>query len=253
MTREDDRAAGQGTATPGEPIAAATVILIRDTDDGIETLMLRRNSRLEFAGGMWVFPGGRVEEADRSDPLSAAVASGGSADVEIETARRAAVRETREESGLVVAPATMIPFSHWSPPAIAPKRFLTWFFIAEAPAGTVAIDRGEIHDHAWMRPAVALAERDAGSIELTPPTWVTLFELSHWASTAEACAAARTRRPERFVTRVALTDDGPVALWHGDAGYPDSDATRPGPRHRLLLGKTRWRYERTVGRQEAAP
>ena len=50
---------------PGsEPVAAATVILLRDTDTGLETLMLRRNSKIAF-GGMWVFPGGRVDDEDR--------------------------------------------------------------------------------------------------------------------------------------------------------------------------------------------
>ena len=39
------------------PVLAATVILLRDAADGLETLMLRRNSKISF-GGMWVFPGG---------------------------------------------------------------------------------------------------------------------------------------------------------------------------------------------------
>jgi 8-oxo-dGTP pyrophosphatase MutT (NUDIX family) len=43
---------------------AATVVLLRDGDDGLETLMLRKNSRLAF-GGMWVFPGGRIDDGDR--------------------------------------------------------------------------------------------------------------------------------------------------------------------------------------------
>ena len=46
-----------------EPVHAATVILLRDTGRGPETLMLRRNSKIAF-GGMWVFPGGRVDPAD---------------------------------------------------------------------------------------------------------------------------------------------------------------------------------------------
>src|SRR4051812_50090819 len=79
-----------GTGDPTPAIPAATVILLRDTADGIETLMLRRNSKIAF-GGMWVFPGGRVEESDDS----------GDGD-EIATARRAAGREAGGEGGVVL-------------------------------------------------------------------------------------------------------------------------------------------------------
>ena len=58
-----DRAAAQ---PPQEGVAAATVILLRDAAGGLETLMLRRDSKLDFVGGMWVFPGGRVDAADRA-------------------------------------------------------------------------------------------------------------------------------------------------------------------------------------------
>ena len=68
------------TGTP--PVAAATVVVLRDGADGLETLMLRRNSKISF-GGMWVFPGGRVDEADRA---------GLAADDELGAARVAAVR-----------------------------------------------------------------------------------------------------------------------------------------------------------------
>ena len=71
-----------------EEIQAATVILLRDTPGGLETLMLRRDSKLAFVGGMWVFPGGRVDPED-----AAGLAPGD----ELGAARRAAVRESLEE------------------------------------------------------------------------------------------------------------------------------------------------------------
>ena len=120
---------------PSPGIPAATVILIREGVEGLETLMLRRNSKLEFVGGMWVFPGGRVDPEDWEG-----VAQGD----ELGAARRAAVREAREESGLTVSADAMVPFSHWCPPPITPKRFLTWFFIAPVSAGSDEIDGGEI-------------------------------------------------------------------------------------------------------------
>jgi 8-oxo-dGTP pyrophosphatase MutT (NUDIX family) len=138
------------------------VVVLRDDRTGIETLMLRRNSKIAF-GGMWVFPGGRVEDADRD--------------------------------------------------------------------GLVADDD-------------ALARRNALEIELAPPTWVTLEWLAGHASVAAALAAAGNQTPERFETRLAFPEIGPVAIWHGDAGYDASDADAPGPRHRLSMLPQGWHYER---------
>ena len=138
----------------------------------------------------------------------------------------------------------LVPFSHWTPPPITPKRYFTWFFVAAAPDASVAIDGGEIHEHAWMRPADALARRDEGDIELAPPTFVTLFELAGCADVRAALAYTRSRTPERFQTVIARAEGGAVALWHGDAGYADAAADRAGPRHRLWMLADGWRYER---------
>ena len=82
-------------------------------------------------------------------------------------ARRAAAREAEEEAGIDLDPASLVWFSHWTPPPISPKRFGTHFFATAALAGdlVVTIDGGEIHDHAWMRPTEAMARRDAREIE----------------------------------------------------------------------------------------
>jgi hypothetical protein len=56
---------------------------------------------------------------------------------------------------------------------------------------------------------------------------------------------AGAREPEYFETRIALVDDGPIALWSGDAGYEESSADAPGARHRLWMAKSGWRYERS--------
>jgi len=214
---------------------AATVVLLRDGPDGLETLLLRRNSKIAF-GGMWVFPGGRVDPGDRA---------GLPDDDELHAARRAAVREAAEEAGLVVGEAHLVPLSHWTPPAMAPKRFLTWFFVAPAPPDSVVIDQGEIHEHSSLRPADALDRRNKLEIELAPPTWVTLEWLAAHGDVAAALAGASARQPEFFETRIALVDDGPIALWFGDAGFEASSADAPGPRHRLWMAKSGWRYERS--------
>ena len=217
-----------------EPIPAATVVLARDTDEGIEVLMLRRSSRGAF-GGMWVFPGGQVENEDLSpdDPGD-----------ELGAARRAAVREAVEEADVLVDGDALVTFSHWLPPAGAPKRFSTWFFLAPAPdAVEVAVDNQEIHDHEWLRPADAIARRDAGEIELAPPTWVTLWRLSGVDTVDEAVRLARDSEPQRFETHIYFPDGVPVAVWHDDVAYDSGDLQHPGPRHRLHMLPDGWRYE----------
>jgi 8-oxo-dGTP pyrophosphatase MutT (NUDIX family) len=223
--------------TVTEPIPAATVIVARDGVDGVEVLMLRRNSRGAF-GGMWVFPGGQVDPAD---------AEGAAAGDELATARRAAVREAAEEAGVVVDADDLVTFSHWVPPPQAPKRFSTWFFLVPAPAAIeVAVDGQEIHDHEWLRPADAMAAWDRGEIELAPPTWVTLWRLATAESVQDAVEAARARRPQRFETHIAFDGDATVAVWHDDVAYDDGDLAKAGPRHRLSMRPEGWKYELTT-------
>jgi 8-oxo-dGTP pyrophosphatase MutT (NUDIX family) len=218
-------------------IPAATVVVLRDTAEGPEALLLRRNSKLAFAGGMWVFPGGRID----ADELAATPD-------DLETsARRAAARETFEEAGLVVDPDNLIWFSHWTPPAITPKRFATYFFVVGAPADhEVVIDGGEIHDHTWARPIDAIERRDALEIELGPPTWITLHRLAGFQTVSDALEGLGAEPPQYYETHITSVGDDFVALYAGDAGYDDSDAdpSRPGGRHRLWMVADGWRYER---------
>jgi 8-oxo-dGTP pyrophosphatase MutT (NUDIX family) len=191
--------------------------------------MLRRNARGAF-GGMWVFPGGRIDPED------------GEGD---EGARNAAARETLEEAGLVIDRDALVPFAHWTPPPIAPKRFATWFFLAPAPTGVVAIDGQEIHDHLWVAPADAMRRRDEGEIDLAPPTFVTLHKLAASRTVAEALADAAAGAVEYFSTRIVHTANGDmVAVWEGDAAYEDGDLEVEGTRHRLLMVPDGWTYER---------
>jgi 8-oxo-dGTP pyrophosphatase MutT (NUDIX family) len=224
---------GPGGETP--PLPAATVIVLHDGAQGLETLLLRRDARGAF-GGMWVFPGGRVDAID-ADPSAPGD--------ELAAARRAASREALEEAGLSLDPTSFVAFSHWLPPASAPKRFATWFFVARSTAGEVAVDGGEIHEHAWLHPAAALARQQEGVLQLAPPTWVTLHELASFGSVDAVMSEARQREPERYSTRPIDVDGLPVLTWHGDAAY-ESGSDGPGPRHRLWMAEGGWRYERTT-------
>ena len=204
-------------------IPAATVVVLRDGANGVESLMLRKNSRVAF-GGMWVFPGGRIDEGDHD----------GTGDL-VAAARNAAVREAHEEAAIVLDPANLVHFSYWIPPPIAPKRFATWFFAAEAPAEEVRIDDGEIVRHEWMTPAEAMHRRDTGQIELIAPTWVTLHTVGRFDTVAGALEGLDRRTPRHYEPRIGQGEHGPVSLWRGDAGYETADPSVPGPRHRLEM------------------
>lgn len=96
---------------PAVPVPAATVILVRDGAISPEVLMIERHSRSDFLPDMYVFPGGRVEEedhalADRTGGLSPERAAELLVTVPAERALSffvAAIRETFEESGIVLA------------------------------------------------------------------------------------------------------------------------------------------------------
>jgi 8-oxo-dGTP pyrophosphatase MutT (NUDIX family) len=229
----------EATTTASTLIPAATVIVLRDGPSGLEVLMLKRSGHGAFAGH-WVFPGGKVDAADH----------GTVADHEdhLTPYRRAAVREAAEEAAIKLTTADLVTLSYWEPPATVPKRFGTWFFLTAAPAHAVEVDGHEIHDHDWLSPADILARRDAGEVELAPPTWMSLRHLSEFTDTAAALSAERpTQSAEaRYSTHVSKVDGVLNMMWTGDAGYETSDASLPGERNRLVMADGAWRYERTL-------
>lgn len=223
-----------------ELIPAATVLLLRDEAEvGLEVLMLRRNSKLAF-GGMWVFPGGRVDD-DEMVP----------GDV-LASARVAAVRETEEETGLQIQGEGLQTWSYWVPPPMPSmptkgprRRFSTWFFVSAAPGGEVAIDHGEIHEDRWLAPTAALMQHQAGDIELAPPTWITLSQLANHGTVDQALSWAATTDAEEFRTR-PIGKKPLTICWAGDAAYENGDAETAGDRHRLIMEKGGWIYERSA-------
>ena len=204
------------------PIPAATVVLLRDGHDGAEVLMLKKNATITF-GGMWVFPGGKIDAKDYP---------AGEVDESAleQAANNAAVRETHEEAGIDVGTDNFVWFSHWTPPPGAPKRFATWFFAAHVKdQHDIQIDDGEIKDHAWIKPADALSKHAAGELDLVPPTWITLHALSLYHTPELIVERLQERSPKIYSTRVVKAGDGNrVALWHGDAGYEHWDASVSG-------------------------
>ncbi|NND68327.1 MAG: NUDIX domain-containing protein [Halioglobus sp.] len=213
---------------------ASTVVLLRDSDNGPQTLMLRRNKALIFAGGAWVFPGGSLDPED---------IEAGSGDIE-RAARIAAAREAQEEAGLDPAPEDMILLSHWTTPVGEPRRFSTWIFAAPLHGEQeVVIDGGEIHDSQWMDVSDAVDAHERGELNMLPPTYITLRTLAPY-DTVTAMVDGERDRPVPEVFPVFSQDgDNIIVMFRGDAGYEAGDGGAPGARHRAILEGHTWRYQ----------
>jgi 8-oxo-dGTP pyrophosphatase MutT (NUDIX family) len=200
-------------------IPAATVVIFRHAANGgpPELLMVQRAKEMRFAGGAAVFPGGRIDEADRV--LAAALAP--ETDPDLTAARIAAVRETLEETGLAVAItsrvsadearaarallleqgtlapvlerfgwkldlAALVPFARWCPQWDG--AFDTRFFLADLGTGVVdiTVDATENTRLFWASAVQALAMADGGETSVIFPTRRNLERLAQFASFAEA-------------------------------------------------------------------
>jgi recombination protein RecT len=213
---------------PVEPRPAATVLLLRDTPQGIELLMTRRSPSASFAPGAYVFPGGGIDESD-AQAHDAAARRPAQSDLRL-TQAIAAIRESFEELGVLLArhadgrPADaqdiaaihrhqpFIPqcrargltlaanqvyvLAHWITDRDLPRRFDVPFLVARMPAGqTPVADETEQFEPVWVRPADALARHQAGSFFMIFPTIRTLERLAKFDSVDAVLRACAGEQP----------------------------------------------------------
>jgi 8-oxo-dGTP pyrophosphatase MutT (NUDIX family) len=175
---------------------AATVVLLRDGPDGLEVWLQQRSTRLVFAAGMHAFPGGAVDDADRS----AASATFDAADhaqvwhcdvAQAQALVLTAVRETREEADVSLPASSLVPWSRWITPPGPPRRFDAHFFVAASPSGaTPRPCTGEVHDASWVVVRAAVEQEASGGLPMWPPTIATLTGLAPFGAVADVLAAA---------------------------------------------------------------
>ncbi|ASM76662.1 NUDIX hydrolase [Vitreoscilla filiformis] len=167
---------------------AASVILLRDGAQGLEVLLLRRAEREgDQRSGIWVFPGGVLEDGDAPDvpsPADAALSARMGLPAGAWAYVNAAVRECAEEVAVSLDASALHYFAHWLTPHGIPKRFDTRFFLARMPADQVPrADLGEVTEWAWLSPTQALAPET--QLKLLPVTRRLLRTLAGWACVAD--------------------------------------------------------------------
>ena len=203
-----------------EPLPAATAIVVRQSEADREVLLLKRSDQLKHMPGLWVFPGGKVEPTDTGEG-------------ELEQARHGAVRELEEESGIVLSPSALQPFSYWLTPTVVKRRFSTWFFVAQVSSDSVVtVDGGEIVEHKWWPAARAIDAHHSGELPMTPPTLVSLHDICNWQEAEVVPADAVSRTPPIFFPRVVREGDTMTFLYEGDVAYDTGDLALTGSYHR---------------------
>jgi 8-oxo-dGTP pyrophosphatase MutT (NUDIX family) len=184
---------------PSAAALAASVVLLRDSRDGLETYLLHRHAQMLFAPSTVVFPGGRVDPVDYT----------GSDRIRPDPIQRCALRETAEETGIVLTERELHPWAHWITPEVEPRRYDTWFFVAAMPDDLQAVDiSGETDRAEWSSPEEALTAERSGVIKLLPPTMSILIELADLASVDNVIKRAQGRVIEPVLPSVVETPRG---------------------------------------------
>ncbi len=189
------------------PRQAATIILLRGGDTGLEVLLVKRNPAARFMGGAWVFPGGAVDAGEGEGDAAH---------------RAAAVRELAEEAGVAVpGPECLVKFSRWITPAEVKTRFDTHFVLAPLPsaASEPRPDGHETVDARWFSPSDALAAHEAGEILLVFPTIKHLEQLGHFPTAQALLEHARRSEVVPVQPRVVLSGETARVVLPGEPGY----------------------------------
>jgi 8-oxo-dGTP pyrophosphatase MutT (NUDIX family) len=215
--------------TVSTPRPASTVVVVRDAAAGraIELLLVRRNDKVAFMAGAYVFPGGRVDDDDhgraRQMPDIEAFASRFPdlvPDDELPY-RIAAIREMKEEANVTLSIADLFPIAHWVTPEVETRRYDTRFFLARMPGGQIARhDEVETTELAWLTPSDALERCLEGGIMLPPPTWTTIKRLTRLSSTDAAITWAKQATIVRVQPQFVREPDRTLLTLPGDPLYP---------------------------------
>ena len=162
MIKDDSRTMARDSQTHREPIPAAAVAFVRDGDAGIEVYLNRRPPHFKYYPGAFNFPGGRRDPGD--------------ADI-----RATAQREVREEIGVEIDTALLVPLRdiHTSAHAGPVYHMLTFAYPAADEFNT-HLNTEEVDEEMWIAPGEAL-ER----FELPYQIRAAVFTISRFRTVAD--------------------------------------------------------------------
>ena len=236
-----------------DAIPAATLVVWRDAPRDApgpsEILVVERSARMAFAAGAMVFPGGRVDAADRA--LAEAL------NRPDEAAKVTAIRETLEETAVSAAMSgavdpqlggelqqallggaefsallaryhlmldldALVPFARWMPAFKQPRKFDTMFYLARAPAGDWPPypQPGECVAAEWASPADLLDRIDRGDASAIFPTKRNLERLARHRRFDDALADARAHSLDTIIPWVEEVDGVRHVRIPDGRGYP---------------------------------
>lgn len=197
------------------PALAVSVIPVRPGDGtGVEVFVQHRAQTMDFAAGVVVFPGGRVnaEDHDADEPIPAEVLDRHAqswhatsiAETEPDVRTMSGVllacgrREVEEETGWRLRPADLVPWANWVTPPDRPKRFDTYFFLARVgPDDVLAHRTTEADTSEWRAVSSLLADHADGRLRLMRPTLALLGDLGRAAGVDDLTAVPRDIVPHR--------------------------------------------------------
>jgi 8-oxo-dGTP pyrophosphatase MutT (NUDIX family) len=266
------------SVAPARP--ASTVVLLRPSATRFDVFLVRRHDKVAFMGGAYVFPGGRVDDADKALDESNAF-------------HVAAIRELFEEAGILLARTAgnrtvtfdngeqagrfreyraalaegsitlrdvmnrerlepdidaLVLFAHWITPEIEIKRFDTRFFVTVVPAGQEAVhDERETTHGEWMDPAEAVERCRREEIALPPPTWTTLRTMTRFSDVNEVLRWARARRVVSVQPGFIKNEQVTMLTLPGDPTYPPIEGFDTPEETRFILANGRWRAVAAAG------
>jgi glyoxylase-like metal-dependent hydrolase (beta-lactamase superfamily II)/8-oxo-dGTP pyrophosphatase MutT (NUDIX family) len=258
--------------------AAATVLLMRQSAQGLEVLMTRRSQQASFAPGAFVFPGGGIDPLDGSAAVHGQCSKRPDQGPEALTQALAAIRESFEELGVLLARRPdgghaqasdiqamdrqqpffaqcqargLVPaadevwqLAHWITDRDMPKRFDVPFLIARMPDGQEPVaDESEQFEPVWVRPADALARYEAGTMFMIFPTIRTLQRLQAFNSVEAVLQACANGPLWTSCPRAGLLEGRQARYMEHESPYGELELTCPDGQ---IVHTLDWQTERPV-------